>query len=341
MSKPTSSVSTAISIRIDNDLLQAVIDRAIAQGSINTSGRMDKRGKPNLSAAISDLLKLGLEQAHPRSARLSDSVSNFSAQDWDAKIADMEKAIIDRVCETISQQLQGLTPIVGGSGAFAFAIASALPTRSREPENSIPDSIQPPAEVEQTKNTKERILEAAARGFRTKGYSGIGIDTLAKEAGVTSGAFYGHFRSKEDAFLESVVAGLTEFRVGIGKFQSDRGKNWIAALVDYYFGKKHRDNLEQGCALPIFSPEVIRADGRVRFAYQTELLKLHEAIAAGLTIGDEIKNHDQAWILMSLLVGGVTLSRAVRDENLADLIAAAVHEGALSIGPKIHNKMID
>lgn len=323
MSKPTSSVSTAISIRIDNDLLQSVIDRAIAQGSINTSGRMDKRGKPNLSAAISDLLKLGLEQAHPRSARLSDSVSNFSAQDWDAKIADMEKAIIDRVCETISQQLQGLMPIVG--------VASALPTRSREPANSIPDSIQPPAEIDHIKNTKERILDAAARGFRTKGYSGIGIDTLAKEAGVTSGAFYGHFRSKEDAFLESVVAGLTEFRVGIGKFQSDRGKNWITALVDYYFGKKHRDNLEKGCALPIFSPEVIRADERVRFAYQTELVKLHEAIAAGLTIGDEIKNHDRAWILMSLLVGGVTLSRAVRDENLADLIAAAVHEGALSI----------
>jgi TetR/AcrR family transcriptional regulator, transcriptional repressor for nem operon len=315
MSKPTSSVSTAISIRIDNDLLQAVIDRAISQGSINTSGRMDKRGKPNLSAAISDLLKLGLEQAHPQSVQLSDSVSNFSAQDWDAKIADMEKAIIDRVCETISQQLQGLIPI----------------DRSRETANSMPDSIQPPAEVDQTKNTKERILEAAARGFRTKGYSGIGIDTLAKEAGVTSGAFYGHFRSKEDAFLESVVAGLSDFRSGIGKFQRDWGKNWTAALIDYYFGKKHRDNLEKGCALPIFSPEVIRADGRVRFAYQTELVKLHEAIAAGLTIGSETENHDRAWVLMSLLVGGVTLSRAVRDENLADLIAAAVHEGALSI----------
>jgi TetR/AcrR family transcriptional regulator, transcriptional repressor for nem operon len=318
MSKPTSSVSTAISIRIDNDLLQAVIDRAISQGSINKSGRMDKRGKPNLSVAISDLLKLGLDRAqpmsNPRSAQLSDSVSNFSAQDWDAKIADLEKVIIDRVCETISQQLQGL-----------------IPDRSRETANSIPDSIQSPAEVDHPKNTKERILDAAARGFRTKGYSGIGIDTLAKEAGVTSGAFYGHFRSKEDAFLESVVAGLTEFRVGIGKFQSKHGKNWTVALVDYYFGKKHRDDLEQGCALPIFSPEVIRADGRVRFAYQTELVKLHEAIAAGLTIGDETENHDRAWVLMSLLVGGVTLSRAVREEALSDRIAAAVHQGALSI----------
>jgi TetR/AcrR family transcriptional regulator, transcriptional repressor for nem operon len=318
MSKPTSSVSTAISIRVDNDLLQAVIDRAQTQGLINQSGRMDKRGQPNLSAAIADLLKLGLAQAHPQTqpqpSTLSDSVSNLSGADWEEKFANMEQAIADRVCETIERRLNGLIPI----------------DRSADVASSAPDSIQPPSEVETSKSTKERILEAAARGFRTKGYSGIGIDALAKSAGVTSGAFYGHFRSKEAAFIEAMVGGLTEFRVGIEQLRRDRGDHWVVALLDYYFGKQHRDNLAKGCALPIFSPEVIRAEDRVRFAYQTELVKLNESISTGLSSSDETKNHDQAWVLMSLLVGGVTLSRAVRDEDLSDQIAAAVHRGALN-----------
>ncbi|MFN4832741.1 MAG: TetR/AcrR family transcriptional regulator [Pseudanabaena sp.] len=173
------------------------------------------------------------------------------------------------------------------------------------------------------------MLEAAACGFRTKGYSGIGIDALAKEAGVTSGAFYGHFRSKEDAFLETVVTGLAEFRAGVGKYRSNNGDRWTTGLIDYYFGRQHRENLTNGCALPIFSPEVIRAEGRVRFAYQTELVKLNEAIAAGLTIGDEQENQNRAWVLMALMIGGVTLARAVQDESLSDRIAFAVHEGAL------------
>lgn len=69
----------------------------------------------------------------------------------------------------------------------------------------------------------------------------------------------------------------------------------------------------------------------MRFAYQTELVKLNEAIAAGLTIGDERENQNRAWVLMALMIGGVTLARAVRDESLSDRIAFAVYDGALAI----------
>ncbi len=317
MSKPTSSVSTAISIRIENDLLQAVVDYAQDRGLINDSGRMDKRGQANLSAAISDLIRQGLarspiapSQESPQ--ELSDSVIN--SKQWESRLKALETAMLDRVCDAIAQQLSGISSIERES-----VVPNPVPS---EPVH---------AEIDHTKNTKERILEAAARGFRTKGYSGIGIDALAKEAGVTSGAFYGHFRSKEDAFLETVVTGLAEFRAGVGKYRSNNGDRWTTALIDYYFGRQHRENLTNGCALPIFSPEVIRAEGRVRFAYQTELLKLNEAIAAGLTIGDEQENQNRAWVLMALMIGGVTLARAVRDESLSDQIAFAVHEGALAI----------
>jgi TetR/AcrR family transcriptional regulator, transcriptional repressor for nem operon len=102
-------------------------------------------------------------------------------------------------------------------------------------------------------------------------------------------------------------------------------------LADYYVGRQHRQDLACGCALPTLSPEVIRSDRRVRSAYQVELIKLNEAIAAGLAIGTVAKKQDTAWVILSVLVGGVTLARAVWDEALAEQIAGAVHQATVDI----------
>ena len=58
--------------------------------------------------------------------------------------------------------------------------------------------------------TRKRILDAASRSFRTYGYTGVGVDGLAKEAAVTSGAFYSHFGSKSAGFDLALEAGLDE-----------------------------------------------------------------------------------------------------------------------------------
>src|SRR5665213_1186309 len=83
-----------------------------------------------------------------------------------------------------------------------------------------------------------RILAAAGRGVRKKGYGGIGVDGLAKEAGVTSGAFYGHFPSKSEAFRQAIVKGLRDLCGSIESLQSAKGGEWIEAFVDRYLGMK-------------------------------------------------------------------------------------------------------
>src|SRR2546425_2773958 len=69
---------------------------------------------------------------------------------------------------------------------------------------------------------KTKILHAIGRGFRRLGFGGVGVDGLAKEAGVTSGAFYGHFPSKAEAFKAAAVAGLVELRQGTRILESER-----------------------------------------------------------------------------------------------------------------------
>jgi TetR/AcrR family transcriptional repressor of nem operon len=179
--------------------------------------------------------------------------------------------------------------------------------------------------------SRARIVDAAGRGFRKQGYGGIGVDGLAREAGVTHGAFYGHFRSKSEAFEAAVVAGLEQLRGGIERLRTQHGAGWLSAFVTYYLGYKRSCELGEACTLPSLSPEVERAGASTRSAYQAALQGVAEAVAAGLSGGTEAERQVRAWALLAVLAGGVNMARAVPDPALAEHIAASVHAAALRI----------
>jgi TetR/AcrR family transcriptional regulator, transcriptional repressor for nem operon len=178
--------------------------------------------------------------------------------------------------------------------------------------------------------SRQRILQVVGQGFRTAGYTGIGVDGLAKAAGMTSGAFYGHFHSKAEAFRAAVVAGLVELRSGVENLQCQHGNDWVDAFVEYYLSQKVTCPPAEACALPSLSPEVARADKAARVAYQKELLNLAEAVTAGLPSLGKSKQARRAlaWALLAQLAGAVMLARAVSDNKLASEIAGAV-KGAI------------
>jgi TetR/AcrR family transcriptional regulator, transcriptional repressor for nem operon len=175
--------------------------------------------------------------------------------------------------------------------------------------------------------SRQRILEAVGRGFRTAGYNGVGVDGLAKAAGLTSGAFYGHFRSKAEAFRAAVVAGLRQLLAGVESCRRQHGSGWVAAFADFYLSQKVTCAPGESCALPSLSPEVARADEAARLVYQEELLKLVDAIATGLpATGGKKQRRRAAWALLAQLAGGVMMARAVADPTLATEIATAVRK---------------
>jgi TetR/AcrR family transcriptional regulator, transcriptional repressor for nem operon len=177
---------------------------------------------------------------------------------------------------------------------------------------------------------KARILTAVGRGFRKRGYGGIGVDGLAREAAVTSGALYGHFPSKEAAFKEAVVVGLDELRTSIEALRAERGGNWIEAFVDFYLGYKRTCDLSESCTLQSLSPEVQRADSQTKAAYEANMIKVAEAVADGLSGDDPPNRLQRAWALLAILSGGVTLARAVEDQATSNAIATAVRKSALA-----------
>ncbi|NIE63016.1 TetR/AcrR family transcriptional regulator [Burkholderia sp. Ax-1719] len=179
--------------------------------------------------------------------------------------------------------------------------------------------------------TRKRIVDAASRLFRRDGYGGSGIDGLTKEAGVTNGAFYGHFKSKSEAFRTVVLAGMEQLRLAVADLRASHGKRWLKTFIGFYLGPKRTCDIGESCALPSFSPEMVRADAETRAAYEGELLRLIEAVSAGL--GDEAgtERDDKAIALLAMLSGGVTLARAVPDPALSRRIADAVERAALAL----------
>ena len=166
--------------------------------------------------------------------------------------------------------------------------------------------------------TRRKILDAAAARFRVEGYDGLGVDGLAKAAGVTNGAFYGHFASKADAYREVLVSGLRDLRAGIERYRAQHGADWVQPFAAFYFGRSKLDLAENACALPAFGPEAARAPEATRVAFETELASVHAAVRDGLAAD----NRDaRAWEMLALMLGGVTIARAVPDAALSRLLA--------------------
>jgi AcrR family transcriptional regulator len=177
--------------------------------------------------------------------------------------------------------------------------------------------------------TRERMRDAASRSFRSHGFAGVGVDAIAKAAGVTSGAFYAHFGSKDGAFRDALEQGLDEVIGAIPQYQSEHGADWVRAFADYYLGKAHRDDLACGCAMTTLSPEVARSEPEVKALFETKMKKIAGLVADGLPGGDEEQRLSRAWSVLGVLIGGLTLARSVKSNRLAEQIAKSIRRAAV------------
>lgn len=174
-------------------------------------------------------------------------------------------------------------------------------------------------------NARQRLIEAAGRGFRQGGFGGVGVDALAKEAGLTSGAFYSHFGSKAEAFRCAVSNGLEVMKRGIEAFQAAHGANWHDAFIDFYFGERMNAELAEACPLVMFTVDAARAEQDTQQVYAEALAQIAAALSKDLPAADAA---ERVQVLMALLVGGASIGRAMpagpaREQMLAEVRAAA------------------
>ncbi|NOZ67171.1 MAG: TetR/AcrR family transcriptional regulator [Alphaproteobacteria bacterium] len=188
--------------------------------------------------------------------------------------------------------------------------------------------------VTKKEETRKRMIDAAGRSFRQFGFAGIGVDGIAKAAGVTSGAFYAHLGSKDAAFEMAVEAGLDEVIAAIPQFQTVYGGDWVDAFSDYYLGRSHREDLANGCAMATLTPEVVKAGADQQASYEVKMTRIAKLVAQGLVGSTEEESMTRAWAMLSVLIGGLNVARAMGNSIVAEEIADAVKKAAVRIAGK-------
>ncbi len=180
----------------------------------------------------------------------------------------------------------------------------------------------------QAEANREAVINAASRLFREHGFDGIGLKDLMKGAGLTQGGFYKQFESKDDlAALASrrAMESATRRWSSVAASSSDP----LRAVVDLYLSDGHRGDTSDGCPLVALGSDAARQSSEVRTPFQ-------DGIKAHLQVLEELMPEkgkpgadEKAMVMLSLMVGAVTLSRIMTDPDMSDrLLQAAANEVA-------------
>jgi len=180
--------------------------------------------------------------------------------------------------------------------------------------------------------TRRRLIETSGRRFKLDGFDGAGIATLVGDAGLTNGAFYGHFASKDDLIASVVTDQLTDQLARVEALET--GLPSVESFVREYLSPEHRDDPGHGCPSAALLDEVPRQDVATREAYTAGARALIDAIARHLLDsagGDHEDARSRAIGLVTLLVASLQLARAVTDPELSDRVLDAAFENAMRI----------
>lgn len=177
---------------------------------------------------------------------------------------------------------------------------------------------------EQAAENRERVLDAAARLFRERGFGGVGVAELMNEAGLTHGGFYGQFESKDELKAQvcerAAAQTVARWREAAEKHPDDA----LASLVGMYVSASHRDNPGRGCLVAALAGDAIREGPEVRKAVSKAARTMFDTLADVVPGKSRAQKRQRAAVTLASMVGAIVLSRAIEEESLSDEILRAV-----------------
>jgi TetR/AcrR family transcriptional regulator, transcriptional repressor for nem operon len=177
--------------------------------------------------------------------------------------------------------------------------------------------------------TRQRILEAAGRRFKQDGIDAAGVAAVMADAGLTNGAFYAHFASKEDLVANVLADQLRSQRQSFDAQAPDRAG--LEAFIRAYLSPQHRDQPADGCPSAALLDEIARRPAATRQAFTHELLATADDIAPRLDPTDPDAARTDALTLLGFMIGTLQLARALTDPDLSDQVLARGLETALQL----------
>lgn len=172
----------------------------------------------------------------------------------------------------------------------------------------------------------ERIVSVAARAIRRSGYDGTGVADIMKEAGLTHGAFYAHFPSREAMLAEAASRACAESAaVAAGVVASVPPGEALASMLRAYLSPEHLEQAESGCPLAALGSETSRQAPEIRRATTRHIKEMIDLVARQSPDWGQPAAHERALVTVAAMVGTLLLARAVDEPALsASLCEAAL-----------------
>ena len=169
----------------------------------------------------------------------------------------------------------------------------------------------------QAAENREAVINVASRLFRERGFDGIGLKDLMKGAGLTQGAFYKQFASKEDLAAQASRRALESAFSRWSAATAAKPEDPLGAVMAFYLSMGHREEKMNGCPIVALGSDAARQGSDVKASFEAGI-KAHLEVLGRLiaeTNGSEPKG--KAMAVLSTMVGALTLSRVVNDPDLA------------------------
>lgn len=177
--------------------------------------------------------------------------------------------------------------------------------------------------------TREHIIDVASARFRENGIAAVGLAGIMSAAGLTNGAFYTHFKSKEDLVRAALRNGLSRSEQRLrANLESSTP---LETTIRDYLSARHRDGPGTGCPTAALVAEIARHPKQTREAFTEKVFEIIDLIAAQIGKGAPAERRRKAIAVYGIMVGSLQLARAVNDKKLSDEILENAVDATLKL----------
>jgi TetR/AcrR family transcriptional regulator, transcriptional repressor for nem operon len=179
--------------------------------------------------------------------------------------------------------------------------------------------------------THRRIVESAARQFRTEGMNGPGVAKLMKASGLTHGGFYKHFTSKDQLFAEAIAESVREVGAMVTGWakQAPRGECW-KEIVKRYLSMEHCEHPGMGCPVAALAPDIARARAGTRRKIRDSMEAYKKWLLQFMPGGSSEEKQKNLALIFTAMVGALTVARTVSDREEREKLLALVRNHLLT-----------
>jgi TetR/AcrR family transcriptional regulator, transcriptional repressor for nem operon len=182
----------------------------------------------------------------------------------------------------------------------------------------------------QAAENRQAVINVASRLFRERGFDGIGLKDLMQGAGLTQGAFYKQFASKEDLAAQASRRALESAFRRWSAAAAANPEDPLGAAVGFYLSMAHRAEMADGCPIVALGADAARQGADVKASFEAGIREYLELLGRWIGDADGEEPGGKAMAILSTMVGAVVLSRAVNDERLSERFLRAAAESVLT-----------